>query len=399
MAADSPQLFLDVTRLVARAGRPVLTGIDRVERAYLHEILRRDAGARFLVGTRAGQIVLPVAAGRRLAGWIDAPATAPRLPAPLARLAGPRAGRAAALAALWPLRAAFCPTPRSFARALAPGGWLLSVGHLNAAALAAARGLPGLRRAVMLHDTHPLDLGETAAARRLRPVLAAAMAADLTLFPSAASAADAARHAGPARAPLVLPPGVDLAPTGPLPADLAAIAPGVPLFLALGTLTPRKDPGFLLDLWQRLAADPPPGPAPHLVLAGRVGPGGGPVAARAAAMAAAGLPVHHRADLDDGAVAALMVRARALLQPSRAEGFGLPAAEAAARGLPVLCLDLPATREVLGDYPVYLPPGAAYPWAAAIRALCAAPAARVPLGLPGWDDHFGRLFERLGTDV
>ena len=39
MAADPPQLILDVTRLVARAGRPVLTGIDRVERAYRRELI------------------------------------------------------------------------------------------------------------------------------------------------------------------------------------------------------------------------------------------------------------------------------------------------------------------------------------------------------------------------
>lgn len=393
MTTDPPRLILDVTRLVARAGRPVLTGIDRVERAYLREILRRDPAARFVVGTRAGQLVLPDAAGRRLLRWIDDPALAP-----LAGTAPPRIARAAALAALWPLRAAFCPASQSFARALAPGGWFLSVGHLNPAGLAAARSVPGLSRAVMLHDTIPLDLGEKAAARRLRPLLAEALDADLTLFPSAATAADAARHGGPARRALVVAPGRDAAAPGPLPADLAAIPPEAPLFLALGTVTPRKDPDFLLDLWQRLASDPPPGPAPHLVLAGRIGAGGGPAAARAARMEAAGLPVHHRADLGDGAVAALMARARALLQPSRAEGFGLPAAEAAARGLPVLSLSLPATREVLGDYPVYLPPGAAYPWIAAIRALCAAPAARVPLALPGWPAHFDRVFGRIGAD-
>lgn len=392
MGPEPPALILDVTRLVARAGRPVLTGIDRIERAYLLEILRRDPGARLVVGTRAGQLVLPAAAGRILAGWIDDPAAAP-----LAGQSGRRIGRAAALAALWPRRRAFCPTPQAFARALAPGGWFLSVGHLNPVGLATAGRVPGLSRAVMVHDTIPLDLGEVAAARRLRPLLAQAVAADLTLFPSAASAADAARHAGPARAPLVVPPGVTPAPPGPLPPDLAAIPAAAPVFLALGTLTPRKDPDFLLDLWQGLAADPPPGPLPHLVLAGRVGAGGRHVAARAARMAAAGLPVHHRGDLGDGAVAALMARARALLQPSRAEGFGLPALEAAARGLPVLCLELPATREMLGDYPVYLPPGAAYPWTAAIRALCAAPAVRVPRVPPGWGEHFDRVFARVGA--
>jgi glycosyltransferase involved in cell wall biosynthesis len=392
MGPEPPALILDVTRLVARAGRPVLTGIDRIERAYLIEILRRDPGARLVVGTRAGQLLLPAAAGRILSGWIDDPAKAP-----LAGRSGRRIGRAAALAALWPRRAAFCLTPRAFARALAPGGWFLSVGHLNPAGLGAAGRVPGLFRAVMVHDTIPLDLAEVAAARRLRPLLAQAVAADLTLFPSAAAAADLARHAGPPRAPLVVPPGVELAPRGPLPPCLAAIPAAAPVFLALGTLTPRKDPDFLLDLWQGLAADPPPGPVPHLVLAGRVGAGGGAVAARAARMAAAGLPVHHCADLGDGAVAALMARARALLQPSRAEGFGLPAAEAAACGVPVLCLPLPATREVLGDYPVYLPPGAAYPWDAAIRALCAAPAARVPRVPPDWGEHFDRVFARIGA--
>lgn len=396
MGPEPPPLILDITRLVARVGRPVLTGIDRIERAYLAEILRRDPGARFVAGTRAGQLVLPAAAGRLLAGWIDDPATAPLAGHGATRI-GARTGRAAALAALWPRRAAFCATARAFARALAPGGWFLSVGHLNPDGLDAAGRVPGLSRAVMVHDTIPLDLGEAAAARRLRPLLAQAVAADLTLFPSAAAAADLTRHAGPPRAPLVVPPGVALAPPGPLPPDLAAIPQEVPVFLALGTLTPRKDPDFLLDLWQGLAADPPPGPAPHLVLAGRVGAGGGAVAARAARMETAGLRVHHRADLSDAAVAALMARARALLQPSRAEGFGLPAAEVAARGVPVLCLPLPATREVLGDYPVYLPPGSAYPWAAAIRALCAAPAARVPRALPGWSEHFDRVFARIGT--
>lgn len=43
------------------------------------------------------------------------------------------------------------------------------------------------------------------------------------------------------------------------------------------------------------------------------------------------------------------------LHPSRYEGFGLPALEAMACGLPVLSSDIPASREVLGESAVYVP--------------------------------------------
>lgn len=414
MAAEGTRLVLDVTRLAARVGRPVLTGIDRVERAYLEAFLDRDPALCCLVGTRAGQILLPSRAGHLLLDWLADPARAPR-PGPfLAGLARGRARRLAVLAALWPLRVAPVVRAAHVPRAIAarPGSaaaWLVNVGHLNPAPVAARSpaptpGGPGLRRAILLHDTIPLDHGHVAEARAFRPLLQAARAADLVLCPSAAAAADLLRHAPGSRSPVVVAPGIGPAvpvprpapsPHGPpCPADLV-LPPGAPLFLCLGTLAPRKDQAFLLDLWQALAADPPPGPMPWLVLAGRVAAGGAAAAARAARMAAAGLPVRHRADLDDAAVAALMGRARALLQPSRAEGFGLPAVEAAARGLPVLALPLPATREVLGDYPVYLAPGAAYPWLAAIRQLCAAPSPRRPRPPPGWGGHFARVFDAM----
>jgi glycosyltransferase involved in cell wall biosynthesis len=41
--------------------------------------------------------------------------------------------------------------------------------------------------------------------------------------------------------------------------------------------------------------------------------------------------------------------AAALLTTSRMEGFGLPAVEAAMRGVPVVAVDIPAAREALGD--------------------------------------------------
>ena len=66
--------------------------------------------------------------------------------------------------------------------------------------------------------------------------------------------------------------------------------------------------------------------------------------------------VREYADLPDDAVAGLLQGARALLFPSFAEGYGLPLAEALALGVPAICSDLPALREVGGDAPDYLSP-------------------------------------------
>ncbi|MCR9150849.1 MAG: glycosyltransferase [Rhodobacteraceae bacterium] len=404
MDTDAPRLILDLTRLVARAGDDVLTGIDRVERAYLRATLARDPGALFLVGTRAGQLILPGKAGLRVLDWIERPAAAPAPLRLLRRLAGRRAARSAALAMLWPMVLGRARNGAGLACALGArmgpsGGWFLSVGHQNPAGLAAMAEVPGLRRAVLIHDTIPLDPPvQPRAASRLRPVLAEAARAELAICNSTATAADLARHAGPPARPLIAPLGIDLAAPGheALPAGLDG-GDGRAMFLALGTIEPRKRQDFLLDLWQALAADPPERGMPRLVLAGRIGGAGASVAARARSLAARGLPVTLASGLPDAGVAALMGRAVALLAPGRAEGFGLPVAEAAARGLPVLAAPLPVYREIVGDYPAYLPAEAAGSWLAAIRALAARPrpAAAPPrrgIDVPAWEDHFARVF-------
>jgi glycosyltransferase involved in cell wall biosynthesis len=68
-------------------------------------------------------------------------------------------------------------------------------------------------------------------------------------------------------------------------------------------------------------------------------------------------------------IAAVYRRARLVLQPSEAEGFGLPVAEALACGAPVLASDLPVLREVGGDAPVYRPVGDVSAWTEAALGL------------------------------
>ena len=68
-------------------------------------------------------------------------------------------------------------------------------------------------------------------------------------------------------------------------------------------------------------------------------------------------------------LAAVYRRAALVLQPSEAEGFGLPVAEALACGASVLASDLPALREVGGEAAVYRPVGDLPVWTEAARSL------------------------------
>jgi glycosyltransferase involved in cell wall biosynthesis len=72
---------------------------------------------------------------------------------------------------------------------------------------------------------------------------------------------------------------------------------------------------------------------------------------------------------------AFLARARALLAPTRFETYGLTLVEAAVRGIPVVCSDLPATRSAVGDAATYVPMNApAGEWAAALRQALERPA-------------------------
>lgn len=61
--------------------------------------------------------------------------------------------------------------------------------------------------------------------------------------------------------------------------------------------------------------------------------------------------------------------AAAVLCPSVYEGYGLPLAEALARGLPAIATDIPAHRELAGDAALYFEPGDARALAACLRRL------------------------------
>jgi glycosyltransferase involved in cell wall biosynthesis len=107
-------------------------------------------------------------------------------------------------------------------------------------------------------------------------------------------------------------------------------------------------------------------------------------------------------DLTDPQLWALLADSSGLLFPSRAEGFGYPAVEAAHLGVPLICNPLAAFREVLGDYPIYASLSDRYVWIQNIEQL--AQRRRVQSGeqngtggfaAPDWQAHFNRLFTLL----
>ncbi|WP_170168873.1 glycosyltransferase family 4 protein [Rhodovulum iodosum] len=390
---------------MSRAGRAEMTGVDRVERAYLDRFLDDSTPFFVLVRSALGVVLLDRAGAAGLAARLSG-----AVPWGAADLAGrlswrSQPARARAEADLRRLALARAPR-RGLARMLRAhlprGAWYFNTGHSHLEpALFAALHRAGLRVAVMLHDTIPLDHAHLCApgspARFARKFAAAVRGADLVICNSEATRADVARHA----ARLGRVPPMAAAPLGVTPAPPAALPPEIepdtPYFVALGTIEPRKNHALLLDVWQRIAADPPPGGVPRLVVAGRRGWRNTDVFRRLDALAASNGPVAELPGLSDGAVSALLRGACALVFPSLAEGYGLPPLEAAALGTPVIASDLPVLREQLGDFAVYLPPTDSYAWQEAIlRSAEIGKNAQTEAGVqgrsvPGWAGHFNTV--------
>lgn len=123
-----------------------------------------------------------------------------------------------------------------------------------------------------------------------------------------------------------------------------------PVFLCVGTIEPRKGHRTALRAFDELWRG---GLDARLIFVGRRGWLEEAVVAEITTHSEYGRRLYWFDDIEDEELAFLYDKAAAVLAPSYAEGFGLPIAEAARRGRPVICSDIPVFREVGGEGAAY----------------------------------------------
>ncbi len=391
--------LLDITRLVSRLGRGPLTGVDRVELAYLEALSAADAPLFALVRTGLGFLLLDRNGAAQVLALVNGKQTL----APAGVLArAMRRGdplRAQAEAAMRRLAIARAPgvlLGRMLRRWLPAGAVYLNTGHANLSArvMRAVKFIYDARIAVLVHDVIPLTHPEFT-----RPGIAAVFARKMAVVADWADLVIHTTHAARGDTETALrgmgrvPPGC-VAPLGVTPArpDPTSLPPGLdlttPYFITIGTIEPRKNHALLLDIWTQI-------PQARLFIVGSRGWADAALLARLDALKGPDANVIELPGLSDTAVAALLQGARALLFPTLAEGYGLPPIEAAAQHTPLIVSDLPVLHEVLGNSAVYLDPLDRYSWMETIRRLVAngpdkdaGVRKQFETTIPSWEAHF-----------
>jgi glycosyltransferase involved in cell wall biosynthesis len=388
MSTAQPVL-LDCTRMVARhlsGARP--TGIDRVADAYRTHFAAR---AQAVIQVRGRARVLSRAQSERLFTLLDTPGTALRQ-----RFAMLAHGLAAVL-----------EDDRDDPRARA-GALYLNVTHtdFDLAHHVAWLRSNDLRPVYLLHDLIPIEHPQFTTphkvarhSRRVHQALEAATGIIANSRTTASAIAAFARSKGLNTPPIL---GAPLG-TPPLPLPTAHAVPPRPTFVCVSTIEQRKNHMLLLDVWRSLVAQLGEN-APRLVLIGRWGVHSQAVRKRYRSDPQLRRFVTICTDCSDAEVVHHLSTARAMLAPSRAEGFGLPVVEALNLGVPVIASDLPVFREVGGGVPTFLDRDAPEAWLRTIADFMTDGAERerqlsalAGWTAPDWRDHFALVEDWFQT--
>ena len=435
---QKPILF-DVTQLLARSGSSHMTGIDRVERAWLNYVIDSGRPVFYFLERRHMAFVFGPGAGATLHNWVHERHLA-KLP-PMARRAmgwqtyatesdgmvpsttigariirriySPRRALRACLAENAVGHPASLDFPDKVTAKLAsifPGGaWYVNVGQRTP-----FRGIlqslesAGIQSLLMIHDTIPLEWPqhcvEDAPLTMENYVRNMARYADIALCNSQATADDYLFHARrlvgqePKGETVVAHLGLH-APklrrqggAAPLP---ASIDPKRPFFTILGTIEPRKNHAFLLDVWHRIARQVPAERMPQLVIAGAWGWRIKDFKQKLDASPLTGKSIIVLERPDDATMGTVLAKTQALLMPSVAEGYGLPVLEAAREGIEVIAPALPVYREIAGDYPRSADIEDPAAWMELILSFDGEPKRKPAPPIPTWADHFAKATEAM----
>jgi glycosyltransferase involved in cell wall biosynthesis len=389
-------VLLDITRLIGRAHRAGPGGIDRIELAYAqHFLLTQNGrpayavihtmGRLFGVNPRCARLFVQKVAAR----WLgEGAGTGGRRPRGLISLYATLIG--GHWMAGWQLR-------RKLKQHAEPPIYLV-VSHHH---LSRPRAIDNIRRAFraravcFLHDLIPIDYPqyvEASLAKRHRQMMQTIVQHFDAVIVNSRTTAEhfrqfLARSGGDAAIAAhihVALPGVRAFPTDP--AGVVSPAPdSVPYFMIIGTIEPKKNHLLLLNLWTHLVATIATPPR-LLVIGARGWENKEAVDMLERSNHPLSLVEEHN-HMSDNAIGALLQGARAVLLPSFVEGFGLPLAEALASGVPVICSDIPAFREIGLGAPDFLDPANISAWRDAVIDYCAADSPRRAAQmrrLPAW---------------
>lgn len=428
MSSPVPLLF-DATHLVTRQGIVTPTGIDRVDTAYAHFLAEKlgllHAGIHY--GLRGPHVLarprIADLSRRQLARWHDGsddPHDDPQYGAVRAfltngssagvptRISGrrrnPQVNRRIALDKVRQrlVRDKHLAIPEG-AVYLNVAQYLLELPFL----LRWLKKRPDVSPVFFIHDLLPLDYPEYfPAERKIRfpRILETALSHASGLIVTSEATRDrvAAHLAHHGRGPLPihvghLPAGERFRPILTRDPELDRSA----FVMAVGTVEPRKNHLFLLNLWRHFAERGIA--APKLLIVGAIGwenEGVLDMLDRCEALRGRVLLV---SGLSDGAYRHLLGHARALLAASFAEGYGIPIAEALATGTPVVASDIAVFREVTQGLATFCDPLDGPAWQRAIQQtldldrLIEKRRAAKDYRTPQWDDYFAGVLDFLGT--
>lgn len=126
---------------------------------------------------------------------------------------------------------------------------------------------------------------------------------------------------------------------------------GKQYFLVIGTIEPRKNQKFIMDVFEQYIWGK--GFGKSLVICGKVGWKMSGLIDRIENSSYLNDKLFMFNNLNDSELDFLYRHAHALIFASEREGFGLPLVEAINKGLPVIVSDIDIFREVGGNYPIY----------------------------------------------